>query len=79
MSIKGKDMKIFLLFDLKKVLLLSYVPSKLSWKVEILYVHLVEVLNLPFEGLDIQSYFNPSQPQRTGFLHFYHFLSLFLA
>ena len=47
-------MKVILLFDLEKRLFLSYLPTKLSWEVEIWYVHLIGILHLRFGGLDFQ-------------------------
>ena len=44
---------------LKKVLFLLYLPSKLSYEVEIWYVHLTGVLDVPFGGLDFSAPFHP--------------------
>ena len=43
-SIRERDMGVSPFFDLKKVLFLCYLPSKLGWKFEIRYVHLVGAL-----------------------------------
>ena len=81
-------MRIFPIFDHKKVLFLPYLPSKLGLEVEIGYVHLIGALDVHFGGLDFSapistpSTFAPP-PKEVVFLvelfHFDHFLSLFLA
>ena len=52
-------MRISLLLDLEKVQFLPYSPSKLSWEVEICYVYLVGILDVPFGGLDFSAPFHP--------------------
>ena len=47
------------LFDLEKVLFLSYLPSKLSYELKIWYVHLVGVVDVHFEGLDFSRPISP--------------------
>ena len=49
-SIWRGDMEFLPPFDLKKVLFLPCLPSKLSEEVEIWYVHLLKGLDAPFEG-----------------------------
>ena len=48
-------MRGFLLFDLGKEIFLLYLSIKLSWEVEILYIYLVEGLNVPFGCLDLSA------------------------
>ena len=52
-------MGIYPLFDLEKVLLLTYLRSKLGQEVEIWYVHLVGVLDVLFGGVDFSAPFHP--------------------
>ena len=73
-------MGISLLFDLEKALFLSYLPSKFSQEVEIRYIYQLEVLNVPFEGLDFSAPFHPLIASKSGFLVvFSHFSSLLFA
>ena len=65
------------------MLFLPYLPSKLSWVVEIKYVHLVGVLDVPFGGLDFSASFQPLLAQKKwvfgrvfAFLSFLEFVWL---
>ena len=53
-------MEISPLYDLEKMF---YLPPKLSSEVEIRFVHLVGIVDVPFEGMN----FSASQPQKSGF------------
>ena len=69
MSIRRRDMKISLLFNFKKVLFLPYLLlPKLSWKVEIRYVHLVGTLDEPFGDLDFSAPFHPFTASKKWFV-----------
>ena len=67
-SIRKGDMKFPLLFDLKKVLFLPYLPSKLGWKVEIWYVHLVGAIDALFGDIDFSASFQPFSAPKKYFL-----------
>ena len=63
-------MRISALFDPKKVLFLlpPHILFKLDKEVQILYVHSVGVLYVPFEGLDFSAPFNPLAAPISGSL-----------
>ena len=52
-------MEISPFFDMEKGLFLPYLSSKLSYELEIRYVHSVGVLNVPFGGLCFSDLFHP--------------------
>ena len=67
-SITRSDMGFFPLFELKKVLFLSYLPSILSKEAEIRYVHLVGALEVPFGGLNFSVPYHPlTAPKKLFF------------
>ena len=57
--IKMGNMRILAIFDLEKVLILPYFPSK--------YVYLVEVLNVPFGGLNFSALFHTVKAPKKWF------------
>ena len=52
-------MKITPLFDLEKVLFLPYLPCKFGYEVKIIYVHLIDALNILCGGLNFSAPFQP--------------------
>ena len=75
-SIRRGDMEISSIFNLKKVLFLPYRPWKLDYEVEIWYVYLVGVLNVPFGGLDFSAQLQPfTAPKKWFFGQVFSFLS----
>ena len=48
-------MKEFPFFNLEKVLFLSYRPSKLSYEVEVWYVHLIGIMDVSFEDFNFSA------------------------
>ena len=71
-------------FDLKKFPFLRDLPSKLGYEVESGYVHLVSTIDVRFGRSRLFSFISTRLSLKevvflVEFLHFYHFLSLFLA
>ena len=70
-------MEISPLFDLKIVLFLPYLPSKLRWEAEIRYVYLVGALNVVFWSHNFSAPFQPlSAPKKWFYRPAYLFISL---
>ena len=75
-SIRRADEEISSRFDLKKVLFLPYLPSKLDYEVEIWYIHLLGALDAPFGGLDFSAKFPPLAAPKKRFFWSGFFISI---
>ena len=65
-------MRVFSRLNLEKKLFLLYLSTKLSWEVEIRYVHFAKALNVLFGGLNFStSFLSYHSPKNVFFWSFF--------
>ena len=65
-SIKRRDLRGLLLSGSNKNLFLAYLSFKVTYVVEIWYVNLVHIREMPFRGFDFSLTFHRITAQKTG-------------